>query len=99
MREITKVLSCKPRVAKTFSEIVECEDVDLVIEAASQEAVRQYAVRTLEAGKDLVVMSVGALVDARLRRICNFLLMILGHLLKLRLEGSSSPQSTLFQQQ
>jgi len=60
------VLSCKPCVAKTFSEIVECEDVDLVIEAASQEAVRQYAVRTLEAGKHLMIMSVGALVDARL---------------------------------
>jgi aspartate dehydrogenase len=64
--KLAKVLSCKPRVAKTFSEIVECEDVDLVIEAASQEAVRQYAIRTLEAGKDLMVMSVGALVDARL---------------------------------
>ena len=64
--KLAKVLSCKPRVAKTFSEIVECEDVDLVIEAASQEAVRQYAVRTLEAGKDLMIMSVGALVDARL---------------------------------
>ncbi|MGC8939528.1 MAG: aspartate dehydrogenase [Candidatus Bathyarchaeia archaeon] len=64
--DLAKRLSRKPRIAKTFSEIVECEDVNLVIEAASQEAVRQYAVKTLEASKDLMVMSVGALVDASL---------------------------------
>jgi aspartate dehydrogenase len=64
--DLAKHLSRKPRIAKTFSEIVECEDVDLIVEAASQEAVRQYALRTLEAGKDLMIMSVGALVDASL---------------------------------
>jgi len=56
----------KPRVAKAFRELIECEDVDLIIEAASQEAVRQYALRALKAGKDLMVMSEGALVDSRL---------------------------------
>jgi aspartate dehydrogenase len=35
----------------------------LVVEAASQEAVRLYAERVLEAGVDLVVLSVGALLD------------------------------------
>jgi len=38
MREISRSVIVKPHVAKTFSEIIECEDVDLVIEAASQEA-------------------------------------------------------------
>jgi aspartate dehydrogenase len=36
---------------------------DVVIEAASQEAVRRYAVPLLERGVDLLLMSVGALVD------------------------------------
>ena len=38
----------------------------LVIEAASQEAVRQYGARVLEKGKDLMILSVGALVDESL---------------------------------
>ena len=36
---------------------------DVVVEAASQEAVRAYGPRILEAGKTLVVLSVGALLD------------------------------------
>jgi len=59
-------LSHKPRVAKDFRELIEFEDIDLIIEAASQDAVRQYAIRTLKAGKDLMIMSVGALVDDKL---------------------------------
>ncbi len=38
----------------------------LVVEAASQEAVREYAAKIIEAGVDLVVMSVGALVGLKL---------------------------------
>ncbi|ACL16745.1 Aspartate dehydrogenase [Methanosphaerula palustris E1-9c] len=38
-------------------------DVDLVVEAASPAAVRVYGEAVLRAGKDLVVMSVGALAD------------------------------------
>jgi len=64
--KLVKELFHKPLIAETFSELIECEDVDLIIEAASQEAVRQYALRTLQAGKDLMIMSVGALVDTRL---------------------------------
>lgn len=63
---LSKELSHKPRVAKDFRELIEREDIDLFIEAASQEAVRQYALRTLKAGKDLMIMSVGALVDSKL---------------------------------
>jgi aspartate dehydrogenase len=36
---------------------------DLIIEAASQEALKQFATQILESGKDLMIMSVGALVD------------------------------------
>lgn len=39
------------------------DNVNLVIEAASQEAVRTYAYKILNKGKDLMIMSVGALVD------------------------------------
>lgn len=41
--------------------------VDLVVEAAGAEAVREYAVAILEAGMDLVLLSVGALADSELR--------------------------------
>lgn len=37
--------------------------VDLVLEAASQAAVREYIPEALAAGKDVMIMSVGALVD------------------------------------
>lgn len=59
-------LSSKPRIAKTFDEFIKVQGFDLVIEAASQNAVRQYASKVLENGKDLMIMSVGALVDSDL---------------------------------
>jgi aspartate dehydrogenase len=39
---------------------------DIVVEAASQEAVRKFAPKVLESGKDLMLMSVGALADGGL---------------------------------
>ena len=59
-----------------YREILKCVDsVDeiigykprLVVEAASQEAVRQYGEKILSNGIDLVVMSVGALLDDELK--------------------------------
>ena len=44
------------------------EDVDIVFEAASQQAVRQYAEFVLEAGKDLIIMSIGSFFDDGLRK-------------------------------
>jgi aspartate dehydrogenase len=38
-------------------------DVDIVVEAASQQAVRNFAGGVLEAGRDLMTMSVGAMAD------------------------------------
>ncbi len=48
----------KPEMVLEFSP-------DLVIEAAEQEVVRRYAPLFLKAKKDLMIMSVGALADAR----------------------------------
>ncbi len=42
--------------------------VDLVIEAASQDAVKRYAPLVLEKGKDMMIMSVGAFVNDKLWR-------------------------------
>ena len=42
--------------------------VDLVIESASQDAVRSIVPQALEAGRDVMILSVGALVDAKLRK-------------------------------
>lgn len=38
-------------------------DIDIIVEAASQEAVRTFANSVVESGKDLMVMSIGALAD------------------------------------
>lgn len=45
------------------------DDVDVVFEGASQDAVRQYAEQILAAGKDFFLMSVGVLFDDDFRRL------------------------------
>ncbi|MEM2419710.1 MAG: aspartate dehydrogenase [Candidatus Bathyarchaeia archaeon] len=64
--DLAQKLKSKPKIARTFRELIECEDVKLVVEAASQEAVRAYVVEILRADKDLMIMSAGALVDPKL---------------------------------
>lgn len=64
--KLAKALANKPMIAEHFEELIEREEISLVIEAANQSAVRQYAARVLEAGKDLMLMSTGALVDGEL---------------------------------
>ncbi len=56
---------CGARAYESF-EAFAASDVDLVVEAASAGAVRAHGEAVLLAGKDLVVMSVGALADAAL---------------------------------
>ena len=80
MDEIDKIFlydinkKCSERLNKKISkgEIRTVEsflkDVDVVFEAASQEAVNEYAKPILKAGKDLVLMSVGSLFDGKFRR-------------------------------
>jgi aspartate dehydrogenase len=58
--------SCKKTVIKTVDKFL--EDVDFVFEAASQQAVNEYAEKILKAGKDLVLMSVGSLFNDRFKK-------------------------------
>jgi aspartate dehydrogenase len=46
------------------------DDVELVVEAASQEAVRKFAPICLERGRDIMIMSVGAFENDELRERC-----------------------------
>ncbi|MEA3255078.1 MAG: aspartate dehydrogenase [Candidatus Altiarchaeota archaeon] len=56
-------LTDRPRVFDQVAGLLEQRDIDIVVEAASQEAVRHYGVRILDSGKELMVMSVGAFID------------------------------------
>lgn len=56
-----------PSLAITSFKGFLAEGLDLVVEAASIEAVEQHAEEILASGKDLVVLSVGALIDRRVR--------------------------------
>jgi aspartate dehydrogenase len=56
-------LARKPKTFKDIDGFLH-SDIDIVVEAASQEAVRSFARPCLSAGKDLMIMSVGALADS-----------------------------------
>lgn len=62
MKKLVELLQNKPRMIKTTTEI---EDVGLVIEAASQDFVRDSALSLLEKA-DIMIMSVGAFSDKEL---------------------------------
>ena len=66
-------ISCTEGLASTFQKAKAMDDiseliqnVDLVIEAGSQDAVKKFANQVLSHGKDLMIMSVGALADDKL---------------------------------
>lgn len=65
-KALVRKLRSRPKIAKSASEIYADKSVDLVIEAASQKAVKQYSLGVLRSGKDLMVMSVGAFADEKL---------------------------------
>ena len=65
-RRLAERLQGAPRVARSIDELLDAGP-DIVVEAASQEAVRSYGPRVLERGIDLVVLSVGALLDKATR--------------------------------
>lgn len=64
---VKKLYKVKPKVAKSISEVLS-EDLDIVIESASQEAVKMYAIDILKSGKNLLVLSTGALLDEDLHK-------------------------------
>ena len=55
-------LKTNPEVYLNFDRFME-SPADIIIEAASQQAVRKFGKRIMGSGKDLMVMSVGALAD------------------------------------
>jgi aspartate dehydrogenase len=63
-RELLAKLKKKPRIAKSFEELL--KGTDIIVEAASQNAVREYALKVISAGKSILIMSSGALADERL---------------------------------
>jgi aspartate dehydrogenase len=58
----SKLSSNNPKVYSNFDSLVDSE-ADIIVEAASQEAVRKFGKQILEANKDLMIMSVGALAN------------------------------------
>lgn len=62
MQTLQQKLHAKPAAFTDFEGFVRT-DCDIIVEAASQDAVRKFAKQVLKAGKDLMVMSVGALAD------------------------------------
>lgn len=56
------LLNVKPKIAASFEEFLEVP-MDLAVEAASQDAVREYIPKLLEKGVSVAIMSAGALLD------------------------------------
>ena len=61
-----KILKSKlrgnPQVYSNFDSLIDSE-ADIIVEAASQEAVKKFGKQIIEANKDLMIMSVGALAN------------------------------------
>jgi aspartate dehydrogenase len=64
IEQLRKNLGTKPDFAKTDSTGLDevFDEVDLVIECASQAAVREFLIPALKRGKDVMILSVGALL-------------------------------------
>ncbi|MGC9444084.1 MAG: aspartate dehydrogenase [Candidatus Methanospirareceae archaeon] len=64
INQLCESLQRKPTLTRTDSSDLAAilDEVDLVIECASQDAVREYLLPALDAGNDVMIMSVGALI-------------------------------------
>lgn len=65
-QKLVSELKKKVKICKDFEDFLNTP-MDLVLEAASQEAVKSYAFKIIESGRDLIVMSAGALADDNFR--------------------------------
>lgn len=65
-RALAEELNDRPKVVENINGILNDDEIDLVVEAASQRAVKEYAEGVLLSGKDLVTLSVGAFSDEKL---------------------------------
>ena len=61
--KLADTLKTHPKVHWSFEGLL--RECDFIIEAASQKAVRDYAMKTVSAGKSILIMSVGALLDKK----------------------------------
>jgi len=64
---VEKSSNVKPVICSEFECLIRSKP-DLVVEAASQEAVREYVPKLVSNGISVVVLSVGALIDEELRK-------------------------------
>lgn len=62
-------LKKKPKVSDGMGEMLKDKSVDIIVEAASDEAIEQYLKPIIEAGKEVLVMSIGGLLLPETRRI------------------------------
>jgi aspartate dehydrogenase len=60
-------LKSNPKVYSNFDSLID-SSIDIIVEAASQEAVRKFGMPIIKANKDLMIMSVGALADTTFLR-------------------------------
>ncbi|MHA1408939.1 MAG: aspartate dehydrogenase [Candidatus Odinarchaeia archaeon] len=60
---VVKNLKEPPQIMNNIDELIKHPEISLIVEAASQKAVKDYAIKILENNKDLMIMSVGALAD------------------------------------
>ena len=67
-QELVNKLNTKPTIV-TNSHLLSSHHVDIVVEAASQSAVRDIALGVLQNRRDIMIMSVGALADETIRDI------------------------------
>ncbi len=66
MKELVSRLRRRPREYREFDAFLRESGADIVVESASQEAVKLYGEKVIASGKDIMIMSVGALLDERL---------------------------------
>ncbi|MEO0229705.1 MAG: aspartate dehydrogenase [candidate division WOR-3 bacterium] len=61
-KELAEKLKKEVRICRSIEEFLNL-NLNLVLESASQEALKSYAFKIIDSGSDLVVMSAGALAD------------------------------------
>jgi len=69
-KSLVSKLNNKPVIVENFH-LLSSNSVDLVVEAASQDAVRDAALSVLQNRKDLMIMSVGALLDESILEVLS----------------------------
>lgn len=65
-QDLLQRLGSNPSAADSFDDFMATEGLSLVVEAASQKAVQQHGAAVVARGKNLLIMSTGALLDAAL---------------------------------